>query len=52
VALAWVRGRGEDVLAAFRVDLWKRKASGFLLNEQSRFFTDLIQYVEARTKKN
>lgn len=52
VALAWVRGGGEDVLAAFHVHLWKRKASGFLLNEQSGFFTDLTQYVEARAKKN
>jgi hypothetical protein len=52
VALMWVRAGDEDVLAAFHVDLWKKKASGIRVNEKSGFFAELTQYVSRRARKN
>ncbi len=51
VALVWHRGGDEDVLAAFRLDLRKKKVSGIRINENSGYFADLRRYVEERAKK-
>ncbi len=51
-ALGWNRGNTDEVLAAFNVNLLKRKISKMQINQHCGFFTELRLYVDKKAKKN
>jgi hypothetical protein len=51
-ALGWDRGNTDEVLAAFNVNLLKRKIGKMQINQQCGFFTELRLYVEKKAKEN
>ena len=50
-ALAWNRGQTDEVLAAFNVNLFKRKISRMQVNPSCSFFTELRTYIEKRARE-
>jgi len=51
-ALGWNRGQTDEVLAAYHVNLLKRKVGKKEINPSCSFFSELRLYVENRAKKN
>jgi hypothetical protein len=51
-ALAWNRGKTNEVLAAFNVNFIKREAGPMQLNQNCGFLTELKLYVEKKVKEN
>ena len=51
-ALGWNRGQTDEVLAAFHVNLLKRKVGKMEINPSCSFFSELRLYVENKANKN
>jgi hypothetical protein len=51
VALTWNRGETDEVLAAFNVNLLKRRISRMQINQNCGFFAELKLYVEKKSRE-
>jgi len=51
-ALGWNRGKKDEVLAAFSVNILKREIDKMQINQYCSFFTELKLYVEKKAKEN
>jgi len=51
-ALGWTRGNTDEVLAAFNIDVFKRKIGKMQINQHCSFFTELRLYIEKKAKEN
>jgi len=51
-ALAWNRGKTDEVLMAFNVNFLKREVGKMQTNQNCSFFAELRLYVEKRAKEN
>jgi len=51
-ALGWTLGNTDEVLAAFNINLFKRKIDKMQINQNCSFFRELRLYIEKKSKEN